>query len=531
MLSLDGVSESKSTSISLDVYTIKFEGCREVYPLKIIRPVSKHPIDLQEQFSLVLKSVESYNLILEALVGDNPKRSFFRNSMQFSAKNGCEYCFESGVSYKETIDIDYSQFVKNIKEQKRLLTIQKNDLNEEESSAQIESLKSIIQDLDEAEKIGKKQRVSTHIVWPANTMFGESRTKEKTLEIVEKIESGANMTASERKGIKGRSLLLDLDYFDYVLSIPVDYMHLLCFGVVKRLLELTFSVGETRSRNTKRPLSQPDEFNELMKYVKVVQEFSRRARKLDLSVMKAQELRNILIIFFPFITECLKGNPKEIKLWEMLAFMARACILPEEEYESVNVNSIKFCQKNFYLLYQQLFGEKNCTYSIHVLSCHLLQMRTKGPLTETSAFIFESFYAELRNSFQPGTQSVIKQMMQTVILKRILSKHVCNESIYLRVKDTALECNCLIYVYDSNSHVIYKIKSIQENGQLICNQLGNHEVVFEHTSMLNWSSVGVYRKGGLSSIDVIVQRDKVAGKVIKVGKFLITCPINILREK
>ena len=530
MLSLDGVSESKSTSISLDVYSIKFEGCRDVYPIKIIRPVSKHPIDLQEQFSLVLNSVASYNLILQALVGDNPKRSFFRNSLQFSAKNGCEYCFASGVSYKETVEVDYVKFVQNIQDQKRLINMQLSELNEDEDSAQINSLKSILQDLGEAEKIGKKQRVSTHIVWPASTMDGEPRTKQKILEIVEKIESGDNMTASERKGIKGRSILLNLDYFDYVLSIPVDYMHLISFGVVKRLLELSFSVGETRSRVTKRPLSHPDEFNELIKYVKVVNEFSRRARKLDLSVMKAQELRNILLIFFPFITQCLQGNAKEIKLWEMLAFMVRACVLPEEEYESVNINSITYCQRNFYIIYQQLFGEKNCTYSIHVLS-HLLQMRTQGPLTETSAYRFESFYAELRNSFQPGTQSVIKQMMQTVLLKRILSKHVCCESIYLRVKDTVLECNSLIYVYESNTHVIYKINSIEENGQLICNQFGNHEVEFENTSMLNWSSVGVYRKGGLSSIDIVVPKDKVAGKVIIVGKYLITCPVNILREK
>ena len=412
-----------------------------------------------------------------------------------------------------------------------MINLQISDLDEVEDSIQIESLKSIVKDLDEAEKMGKKQRVSSHIVWPANTMNGEPRTKEKTLEIVEKIESGQEMSASEKKGIKGRSLLLDLDYFDYVLSIPTEYMHLLSFGVVKRLLELCFSVGESRPRITKRPLTPPHEFNELIKNTKMFKECSRRGRKLDLSVMKAQELRNVVIFFFPFITQCLHGNDKEIKLWEMLAFMVRACILPEEEFESVNVNSIKYCQKSFYIIFQQLFGEQNCTYSIHVLASHLLQIRSQGPLTETSAFIFESFYGKLRNAFRPGTMSVVKQMMQTIMLKRILAKHVCSESIFLRVKETAMECNSLIYVYESQQHVIYKIKEIQEKNHLICNRLGNHEIVLENTHMLNWSSVGVYKKGGLSSIDIIVPRKNVAGKVMKVGKYLITCPVNILREK
>ena len=514
------------------MYSIKFEGCRDVYPLKIIRPVNKHPLDLQEQFSLVLHSIASYNFILQALIGDNPKRSFFRDSMQHSARNGYEYCFESGISFKLTLDVDYAKFVENIQNQKKTIIKQISDLNEEEDSDQIDSLRSIVKDLDQAEKIGKKQRVSTRIVWPASTMNGEIRTKEKILEIVQKIESGEVMSANEKKGIKGRSLLLNLDYFDYVLAIPTEYMHLLSLGVVKRLLELTFSVGETRSRITKRPLTPPHDFNELMKTILMTREFNRRARKLDLAVMKAQELRNVLIIFFPFVTQCLQGNDKEIKLWEVLAFMVRACILPEEEYEHVNVNSIKYCQKNFYIIFQQLFGEGNCTYSIHVLASHLLLLRSQGPLTETSAFRFESFYAELRRSFVPGTVSVIKQMMQTVLLRRILSKHVCNETIFYGVKDTPLESNSLIYVFESNVHVVYKIQKIeQENDHFICNQLGNHEVVFENTNMLNWSSVGVYRKGGLSSINVIVPRKNVAGKVIKVGKYLITCPVNILREK
>lgn len=530
-LSLDGIAETKSTATSLDVYSIKFDGCREVYPIKIIRPLTKHSIDLQEHFSMVLNSCMTYNLIISALIGDNPKRAFFRNSFQHSGKHGCEYCFESGIPFKQTIEVDCATFVKNIRKQIENIGEQIKELDDIADKVQIDSLQSVLKDLNEAERIGKKQRVSTHIVWPSNTMNGEARTKEKILEIVEKIESGEDLSPNERKGIKGRSLLLNLDYFDYVLSIPTEYMHLLSFGIVKRLLELTFAVGETRSRNTKRPLTPPSMFDELMKKTKMFKECSRRARKLDLAVMKAQELRNVLIFHFPFITQCLKGHDKEIKVWEMLAFMARACVLPENEFECVNINQIKYCQKNMYIMYQQLYGVKNCTYSVHVFISHLLKIRSQGPLTETSAYRFESFYAELRKSFQPGTVSVLKQMMQSVMLKRILSKHVCCEKIYLRVKDTALECNSLIYVYESNEHVIYKIQTIDDDDNLICNQLGNLQIDFQNTTNLNWSSVGVYRRGGLSSIDIIVSRNSVAGKVVQVGKYLITCPANILTEK
>lgn len=63
------------------------------------------------------------------------------------------------------------------------------------------------------------------------------------------------------------------------------------------MLELTFSVGEKRTRMTTRRLTHPSVFNELMKFVKVVREFSRRVRELDFAVLKAQEMHNLGLFF------------------------------------------------------------------------------------------------------------------------------------------------------------------------------------------------------------------------------------------
>ena len=40
-MSLDGVQESKSGGYSLDTYSLNFNGCRNVYPLKLIKPCNK----------------------------------------------------------------------------------------------------------------------------------------------------------------------------------------------------------------------------------------------------------------------------------------------------------------------------------------------------------------------------------------------------------------------------------------------------------------------------------------------------------
>ena len=508
---------------------MKFGGCKDIFPIRIVRPLNKYPIENQLQFAAVLNDVIENNLTIEAVVADNPKRAFIRNSLQFSGKNGCEYCFQTGVPFRNKNSQETVCIVHTIMKQKKEIKAKIDSLDKDSDSDQIKSLENIYKHLNEAESMAKKKRQTSHIVWPANTRDGEQRTKEKILDIVEQMESGIELTQPEKKGIKGRSLLLNIEHFDFVISLPTEYMHLICLGVVKRLLEISFNVGESRPRaNNSRPIS-PAQFNESMKDVKVFHEFSRRARKLDLAVMKAQEMRNIVLFFFSLITEGMTDE-KEVKLWEMLAFAVRACILPENEYANVNIEHIKYCMKNFYVLYQQLFGAQNCTYSIHVFCSHLMKMRKAGPLTQTSAFKFEAFYAELRRAFQPGTVSVLKQMFQTIFLKRMLGNHVCEETIYYREKDTALECNSLIYTYEDNTHVIYKIQSLENDGY-ICNQMGNHPVNMPCTNMLNWSSVGVYRKGGLSSENVLLKKEEIAGKVIKIKNLLITCPVNILREK
>ena len=331
------------------------------------------------------------------------------------------------------------------------------------------------------------------------------------------------------KGVVGRSLLLSIPNFDLVDAVPTEYLHLVCLGVVKRLIELTFAVGDSRSRITKRKLSHPRQFNNIMKHVKCPREFSRRARSLDFSVLKAQEFRNILIFFFPAILSCIPHPHGERKLWLLLTFLVRALILPEEEYDNYLEEACSDIGSQFYVLYEDLFGTQNCTYSIHVMSCHLLRLRKRGPLTDTSAFKFESFYGELRNSFIPGTRSPLKQILQTVYLRRALSNHLCQSPIHYSPNDTCLETNSLIYTFNE-THRIYIIHSILGD-TLQCSKVGQYPVEFEECPQLKFSCIGVFQRGPLSHCTYEINRSEVKGKVLEVLHYLITCPLSILREK
>ena len=528
-LSCDGIQESLSTTVSLDIYSIKFNNCRHVYPLRIIKPLRKVTIDHMFQLKCVLDDIYLNNYVVSQFIGNQPKRSNARQCLCFSSWYPCEYCFTKGTKI-----VINSAAQKKEKDKLNLqIDIVKEKINNMKESASqnkkdMTKLKMLEKDLVTAEEKIKPKK--SHILWPKTSMNGPPRTREEITEIVEKLENHVELSIDEAKGIKGRSLLLDLPSFNFVNNVPVEYLHLVCLGVVKRSVELTFRVGESRTRVTKRKLSLPSQFNAQISHVQVVREFNRRIRELDFSVYKGQEFRNLVLFFFPLILNCIEPPAKERKYWLILAYMVRSCVIPSEEFKQFPLNVLDKCSETFYSLYEQLFGVINCTYSIHVFACHLIEMRYHGPLTVTSAFPFESFYGEVRNSFVPGTPSTLKQIMSNVLLKRVLANHKCQNEMYISPKNTPLECNNLIYTFQQNSYTMYQVNSIDGN-ILTCQILDKLECTFPETPSLNWGIIGVFEKGNLLPGEIVIDRSIVKGKVLLVKQYLLTCPLNVLREK
>lgn len=242
-------------------------------------------------------------------------------------------------------------------------------------------------------------------------------------------------------------------------------------------------------------------------------------------------MRNILLFFFPVVIQCIEPEAKERRVWFLLAFMMRSCVVPNDEFQNIDKNMINLATSQFYSLFERLFGSKNCTYSVHIIGTHLMQMRLDEPLTETSAFAFENFYGELRKAFRPGTVSTLKQIMQRVYLRRSLSYHSCEKKFFFSPKDTALERNSLIYVYSRNNYNMYKIIDVENSNVFICNVQGKIPVDFSDATELDWTKVGVFKEGATGSEEIKINRNDISGKVLKVCSLLITCPINVLREQ
>lgn len=237
-LSLDGVQESRSTSISLDVFSIKMKKCRNIYPLKIIRPINKFPISYRPHLKNILDSLKEFNTLLDAFIADNPKRSIVRECLCHSSNFACEYCTSKAVQYLHKLSEDREKMeleIKKIEERiKKMMEMPGSSSAIQQREEQIKALREIIREL--RKKNAQNCKKQSHPVWPESTSKGEPRTKEGILSIVEAIEQHGRtqLAADEVKGVVGRSLLLEIEYFDFVLQVPVEYMHVGCLGVIKR---------------------------------------------------------------------------------------------------------------------------------------------------------------------------------------------------------------------------------------------------------------------------------------------------------
>ena len=551
----------------MDVFSARFDNCHIIYPHTITRPLNKYKLDGKPYLEKFIKEFVENHCNIKQFVGDNPKRAFVKFCLSHSASFACEYCFARGVSHKlcsqkvtaekENLEKkikDLNQQISKLQAQKEEKCKEREQQKQEEEEEENEDEEEENEDEEEEELSEAKQEeintltsikdflcvslkeLSHHkskIVWPYSTSKDyEPRTKSKVLEIVNKIENGEIQTSDRDhvKGVVGRSPLLSLENFDFVLDVPTEYLHCMCLGVIKRLVELTFSVGINRPRVTNRKLTPPSDFNALIANIKGPCEFSRRVRDLDFSVWKGQEFRNLVLFYFPVVLDCLPEKAKERRLWLLLAFMMRACVIPTPEFQQTNINDILYCSDQYYKLYEKLFGVLNCTYNTHIVFSHIMEIRTHGPLTLTSAFGFEQFYGEIRNSFTPGTVSTLKQIMEKVYLRRSLGQHTCKPKIVFKLNDTSLECNNLIYTFRFGEYHLYKIVHISET-EFNCVKIKTANISFTGAANLPWKKVGVFKLDSVTDEVVKIKPNVVAGKVVKVNNVLLTCPINILDEK
>lgn len=195
--------------------------------------------------------------------------------------------------------------------------------------------------------------------------------------------------------------LINIPNIDIIQIFSLDYMHLCCLGVIKKLVRLWLSKG---SKNIRLSRQQINELNFLHLSLRncVTNDFPRKPRSLDeFSNWKATEFRLFVLYTGPVILK--KVLNEKLYLNFLCLHVAFTILLSPNS----NQNMINFCDKllKFFIKdFCSIYGTEQASHNIHALQHIIDDFHNFGPLDNASAFPFENHMRTLKKTVRKASQ-------------------------------------------------------------------------------------------------------------------------------
>ncbi|XP_068989263.1 uncharacterized protein [Neodiprion pinetum] len=189
----------------------------------------------------------------------------------------------------------------------------------------------------------------------------------------------------------GDCCLEEIPRFDIIKNVPLDYMHLVCLGVVRKLLYL-WLFGDLKYRLPHRNVfSISNALEKLKGFIPL--EFARKPRYLDfVKQWKATEYRQLLLYTGPIVLKDVL--PYDVYM-NFLTLHVAIRILCSTNTTSL-FNYAHDLLKHFVTSFMILYGRHSASHNIHGL-IHIVQdVKNLGILDSFSAFKFENYMQTLK---------------------------------------------------------------------------------------------------------------------------------------
>jgi len=172
-----------------------------------------------------------------------------------------------------------------------------------------------------------------------------------------------------------------------VSGFPLDYMYLICLGVVRKMVKSWLSGGPISVRLSTR---QSDELSLRLENLRscIPSEFHRRPRGLrEIDRWKATEWRQLILYTGPVV---LKGIVSEVVYKHFLILHVAVYCLTTCQLSLSHCDYGNELLKQFVEEFAEIYGEQSLEYNIHNL-CHVEDdCKNYGALDNISAFPFEN---------------------------------------------------------------------------------------------------------------------------------------------
>lgn len=223
----------------------------------------------------------------------------------------------------------------------------------------------------------------------------------------------------------GETLLTTVPGLDFIRCFPLDYMHLVCLGVVRSLVYL-WSFGPVPKKLPSQVLNKIS--GELIAFkINIPMEFNRKPRSLnDIKRWKATEFRQFLLYSGPVALKVVFSQEYQSLYNHFLSLSIAISILlnPKFLMNSDYIAYAKTLLVHFVETTKDLYGHKYLTHNMHGLTHIADSVEDFGSLDCSSAFPFENFLQFFKRKIRKGD----KPLQQ--IVKRLCEISFSNSSLF-----------------------------------------------------------------------------------------------------
>lgn len=264
------------------------------------------------------------------------------------------------------------------------------------------------------------------------------------------------LQANEEHHLEHKSELLRLP-IDIVKQIPLDYQHLVCLGVVRKLIYLWLKGKVKRyklSANTTHLLSK--RLIALKPFVSC--EFVRKPRSLlHVNNWKATEYRTFLLYTGPVV---LKGILPDLYYNHFLVLHVAITILCSKSLHQKLIEYASNLLKYFVEIFANLYGVENVSYNVHNL-LHLAADSSKfGVLDDFSTFKFENYLGKIKLLLKSGNRPLEQVYNRLKEAELVISDNRAKQKGNPPFKDFSLHTRTGDNSFLLNDNSIFMVQSI-----------------------------------------------------------------------
>ncbi|XP_071156899.1 uncharacterized protein [Mytilus edulis] len=305
---------------------------------------------------------------------------------------------------------------------------------------------------------------------------------------------------------------LPMDKLDMIKQFPLDYMHLVCLGVMKKLL-LTWKRGKLDVRLSNQQVQEIG--RKLVRLRSFVPEFfARKPRNMDeIDRWKATEFRQFLLYTGKIVLkDILRSDMYKNFMALSVGISILVCSSSVQNHADYAHNLLEYFVESARIIY----GPEFLVYNVHSLLHITDEAKEYGNLDECSAFAFENYLQKLKKMVRSGRSPMVQIVKRLDELEKFNSTK--REESFRRSSVLKFKQPNNAFVMDNNQccEIISRTQQVDPNDPekllLLCRVYERSEPLFR--APCDSRLIGVYKASPRNTRMKLLSPDKLGKRAM-----------------